>query len=248
MAKQMRQVIKACKCCLQYEDGTSKASLCPIVATAPLDLLRVDFTSIETMMELNQSPRVTNILVFQDHFTKHVLAFVTPDQTAKTVAKFLYGGYISIFGALARLLSDRGTSFTSSIIEELCKILGMQQLQTMPYHPQTKGLVERSHQMIIHMIGKLGEDKKANWPSHLAEIAHTYNSIRSTVTGYSPHYLMFGRRPRLPVDFVFPIIGSNEAPMREASTKNVDMYIASVRDRLRSTLPEVQAQSTAEAC
>ena len=122
----MRQVIKACKCCLQYEGGTPKAPLCPIVATAPLDLLHVDFTGIETMMELNQLPRVANILVFQDHFTKHVLAYVTPDCTAKTIAKFLYGGYISIFGALARLLSDRGTSLISSIIEELCKILGIQ--------------------------------------------------------------------------------------------------------------------------
>ena len=37
--------------------------------------------------------------------------------------------------------------------------------------PQTNGLVERSHQMIMCMIGKLGEDKKADWPSHLAEIA-----------------------------------------------------------------------------
>ena len=128
------------------------------------------------MMELNQSPRVANILVFQDHFTKHVLAYVTPDQIAKTITKFLYGGYIAIYGAPARLLSDRGTSFTSSIIEELCKILGIQQLQTTPYHPQTNGLVERSHQMIMCMIGKLEEDKKANWPSHLAEIAHTYNS------------------------------------------------------------------------
>ena len=126
MAKEMSQVIKACKHCPQYEGGTPKAPLCPIVATTPLDLLHVDFTSIETMMELNQSPRVKNILVFQDHFTKHVLVYVTPNQIAKTITKFLYGGYISIFGALARLLSDRGTSFTSSIIEELCKILGIQ--------------------------------------------------------------------------------------------------------------------------
>ena len=88
MAKQMRQVIKACRCCLQYEGGTPKAPLCPIVATAPLDLLHVDFTSIETTMELDQSPRVTNVLVFQDHFTKHVLAYVTPDETAKPLLNF----------------------------------------------------------------------------------------------------------------------------------------------------------------
>ena len=35
--------------------------------------------------------------------------------------------------------------------------------------------------------------------------------------------------------------------MREAFARSVDMYIASVRDRLRSTLQEVQAQSTMEA-
>ena len=126
MAKQMRQIIKACRCCLQYEGSTPKAPLCPIVATTPLDLQHVDFTSIETTMELDKPPQVANVLVLQDHFTTHVLAYVTPNQPAKTVAKFLYGGNISIFGALARLLSDRGTSFTSSNIEEPCKILGIQ--------------------------------------------------------------------------------------------------------------------------
>ena len=131
------------------------------LATAPLDLLHVDFTSIETTLELNQSPRVTNILVFQDHFTKHVLAYVTPDQMAKTVAKYLYQGYILIFGALARLLlSDRGANFMSSVINEKCKILSMKKLQTMPYQPQTNGLVERSYQTIMRMIGNLCEDKK----------------------------------------------------------------------------------------
>ena len=151
-------------------------------------------------------------------------------------------------GTLARLLSNRGASFTSSIIEELCKILGIKWLQNMPYHPQMNGLVERSHQTIIHMIRKLGEDKKADWPSHLAEIAHTYNATWSTVTRYSLHYLMFRWWPRLPVNFVFPTIGSNEAPTREASAKCVGVYIAFVWDRLRTTLWEAKAQSTAEAC
>ena len=131
------------------------------MATALLDLIHVDFTSIETTLELNQSPRVTNVLVFQD-FMKHVLAYVTPDQTARTVAKYLYQGYILIFGAPARLLSDRGANFMSSVIDKLCKILSMKKLQTMPYHPQTNGLVVRSHQTIMRIIGKLGKDKKAN--------------------------------------------------------------------------------------
>ena len=125
----------------------------------------------------------------------------------------------------------------------LCKILGIQWLWTMPYHPQTNRLVERSHQTIMHMIGKLGEDKKADWPSHLVEIVLTYNATWSAVTGYSPHYLMFGQWPRLLVNFIFPTIGSNEA-----STRSMDVYVASVRDQLRSTLWQAQAQLTMEAC
>ena len=80
-------------------------------------------------------------------------------------------------------LSDRGANFMSSIIEEMCKILGIKKLWTMPYHPQTNGLVERSHQAIMQMIGKLGEDKKAKWPSHVAEIAHAYSATHSAATG-----------------------------------------------------------------
>ena len=160
MISQMRQSIRTCTHCLQHEGNLPKAPLHLIVATAPLDLLHVDFTNIETTLEPNQSPRFANVLVFQDNFTKHVLVYVTPNQTTKTITKFLYQGYISIFGAPARLLSDRGANFMSSVIDKMCKILGIKKLWTTPYHSQTNGLVERSHQMIMQMIRKLGEDKK----------------------------------------------------------------------------------------
>ena len=160
MTCQMWQSIRTCMHCLQHEDSLSKAPIHPIMATAPLDLVHVDFTSIETTLELNQSPRIANIFVFQDHFRKHVLAYVTPNQTAKTIAKYLYLGYISIFGAPARFLSDRCANFMSSVIDKMCKILGMKKLWTMPYHPKTNGLVERSHQTIMRMIRKLVEEKK----------------------------------------------------------------------------------------
>ena len=57
-------------------------------------------------MELDQPPTVVNLLVFYDHFMKHDMAYVTPDQTVKSIAKFLWQGYVSMFGAPAKLLSD----------------------------------------------------------------------------------------------------------------------------------------------
>ena len=145
----MRQTIRACTHCLWYEGGFPKAPLCPIMAMAPW------ISCMLTSQAMRSCWSQTNHLK-SPMSIKHVLAYMTPDQTVKTVANFLYGGYISIFGAPARLLGDRGANFTSSVIEEMCKILGIKCMRTIPYHTQTNGLVERSHQMSMCMIGKLG--------------------------------------------------------------------------------------------
>ena len=70
-----------------------------------------------------------------------------------------------------------------------------QKFQTTAYHMQCNGQVEQFHQILFRMIGKLTADKKAQWEQHLPELLQTYNSARSAMTGYSPHYLMFGRSP-----------------------------------------------------
>ena len=125
------------------------------------------------------------------------------------MVRILYERFISVFGAPAKLLSDRGANFTLALVEELCSAFGIQKCRTTAYHAQCSGQVERFHHTLFRMIGKLSADKKDQWELHLPELLQAYNSTRSAVTGYSPHYLMFGRRPRLPVDFFFPTIDVN---------------------------------------
>ena len=72
-----------------------------IRAHAPLELIHVNFMSIESTMELNKLPSVKNMLVITDHFMCHA-----KDQMAKTVAKVLYERFIVVFGTPAKLLSD----------------------------------------------------------------------------------------------------------------------------------------------
>ena len=79
-------------------------------------------------------------------------------------------------------------------------------VRTTTYHAQCNGQVKRFHQILFHMIGKLACDKKAQWEQHLPELLQAYNSTRSAVTSFLPHYLMFGRCPCLPVDFYFPMV------------------------------------------
>ena len=106
MEEDCQALVRGCQHCKIFEGAVVKAPLCPIQAYVPLELVHVDFTSIETTMELNQPPSVKNVLVLMDHFTRYVMAFVTKDQKAKTVAQILYERFISVFGAPAKLLSD----------------------------------------------------------------------------------------------------------------------------------------------
>ena len=97
----------------------------------------------------------------------------------------------------------------SALVKELCTTFGMQKCRTTVYHPQCNGQVKHFQQMLFQMIDKLDLDKKVQREQHLPELLQAYNSTRSAVTGYSPHYLMFGRCPHLPVDFYFPMKGAH---------------------------------------
>ena len=145
-------------------------------------------------------------MVMLDHFSKYIIAYVVKDQTAHTAAKTLRSCYFGLFGAPAYLISDQGKAFTGHLITNLCELYGVQKLRTLPYHAQTNGQVERMNQTIIRMIGKLEQDKKAHWSEHLLEILAAYNGTHSMVTGYSPYFLLFGRKARMPVDYLFPTL------------------------------------------
>ena len=53
MAAQMLKAIRNCEKCIQHEGTCAKAPMQPIIVTAPLELLHIDFSNIEMMMELD---------------------------------------------------------------------------------------------------------------------------------------------------------------------------------------------------
>ena len=170
MVEDCRAIVRGCPHCQAFEGEVRRASLCPIRAYAPLELVHLNYTSTESTMELNKPPMVKNVLVMTNHFTRYALAVVTKDQTAKTVVKVFYERFIAIFGVPAKLLNDRGANFMSTLVEELCSAFGIQKCRTTAYHTQCNGQVECFHQTLFRMIGKLSRDKKAQWEQHLPEL------------------------------------------------------------------------------
>ena len=227
MTRDLRNRIKKCGHCRKYEAAPPVAPMKPLACSGPGELLHVDFTSIEETVPLKEDPVIHNMLVLQDHFSKYIVAYVVKDQTARTAAKTLRNGYFGLFGAPAYLVSDQGKAFMGHVITHLCELYGVQKLRTSPYHAQTNGQVEHINQTIICMISKLEEDRKACWSEHLPELLLAYNATCSAVTGYSPYYLLFGRRPRIPVDYLFPTL--HDSPHQ---TK-MEVSVAAMQKRLK---------------
>ena len=203
MTQDMINKVKNCARCKKYEGALPIAKLQKLPCSGPGELLHIDFTMIEETVGLHEEPVIRNVLIMQDHFSKHVVAYVVKDQKARTAAEALRSGYFGLFRAPAYLLSDKGKSFTAMVVEDLCTLYGVKKLRTSSYHTQTNGQVQHMNQTLIRLIGKLDEDKKACWSKHLPELLIAYNSMRSVVTGYSPHFLLFCRRPRILVDYLF---------------------------------------------
>ena len=88
-----------------------------------------------------------------DYLTKWSEAFAIPDQKAETIAKLFVENIVCCHGIPVELLSDRGTNFLSSLIQEVCKLLGARKINT-GYHLQTDGLVEKFNSTLIAMIAK----------------------------------------------------------------------------------------------
>ena len=120
MAEDCRAIVRGCLHCQAFEREVPRAPLCPIQVYAPLELMHLDYTSIESTMELNKPPVVKNVLVMTDHFMRYALAVVTKDQTAKTVMKVFYECFMAVFGAPAKLLTNRGANFHPSGGTVLC--------------------------------------------------------------------------------------------------------------------------------
>ena len=231
--------VKSCdRCTLRKSNPGRSAELINIVSTQPMELVCIDFLTLE-----RSKGGFEKVLVITDHFTRYSQAFPTRNELAKTTAKVLFENFIVHYGFPARLHSDQGRNFESSVIKELCSLAGVEKSRTTPYHPMGNGMVERFNQTLLNMLGTLEDHKKEDWKSNVAPLVHSYNATKHPSTGYSPYFLMFGRHPRLAVDAYLGI------PSPEESTVvSQDHYATKLKKRLQFAykVASKEAQKAAE--
>ena len=237
MQEEATQYVVKCSRCLRRKTTPQVAPLQPIYVTQQLELVHMDYLSLEP-----SKGNIENVLVITDHFTRYALAYPSKTQTAQATARILWDNFICHYGFPEKFISDQGRNFESDLIKELCKIAGVKKLHTTPYHPQGNGQCERFNSTLCNMLGTLSEEEKSDWKSYLGCMTHAYNCTKHASTTYSPYFLMFGRHPRLPIDVEFGLpkhnCGDNSSKSR---------YVQKLRRRLNYAYKKASKYSDQQA-
>ena len=241
LANALSLVLQNCGRCKQFEAKCQIPEMELILCTQPMELIHVEYVGIEVTVATQEKPVVENVLVIVDHFTWYIQAFVTKNHTAHSTARVLYNNFFSVLGFPQKLMSDQGTEFTGDVIAAMCNLLGIEKIRTTPYHPQTNGSAERVHQTLQRMIGKLDPERRWKWLEHIRSVLIAYKATWSQVTCHSPYFLMFGLRPQLTVDLLFPTVNKREW------TRTIDKYVKALYERLTECLQLEQESAFKEA-
>ena len=130
----VEEKIKNCGRCIRGKTPVKpSAELVNISSSQPMELLCIDFLSLERSKGGHE-----HILVVTDHFTLYAQAFPPRNQLAKTTAKILLENFVVHYGFPARIHSDQGRNFESSLIKELCGLAGVHKSQNHSISPYGK--------------------------------------------------------------------------------------------------------------
>ncbi len=191
--------VRSCESCLRMnQSGHKKSKMVERgIVTVPFETVAVDVIG-----PLPKGKRGAKFV-----FTYICLASRWPEavpmrSTSAREAAQCFLEIVSRTGIPLKVLSDRGLIFLSKLMNGMYEMLGIDAVSTSPYRPQSNGVVERMHGTLKPMLTKAA-DSGIMWVEFLPLALFALRQVPSTVTGFSPHKLVFGREVTGPLDILY---------------------------------------------
>ena len=201
MSKTVQTWTRECPTCVLSKRGLEpRAPLKPIQSSYPFEIVGLDYLSLG-----RPADTYPYILVITDLFSRYALAVPTKDQTAATTVRALWSALIQPFGCPERFLTDQGAAFESALMKQLCVMYGCTKSRTSPYHPMGNGACEKFNQTLLALLATIDPGAQPMWHTKLPFLVQAYNNSTHASTGMTPHYVLFGRHARLPVDLLHDV-------------------------------------------
>ena len=221
VAKDVKQYVATCTTCQrckpQRHRPYGELQLLPQPA-GPWQDITMDF--ITDLPPSKKRGKTYNcILVIVDRYTK--MAHYVPSRKnldAGELADVFVSKYFRHHGALASIVTDRGTLFTSKFWSSLCFYLRVKRRLSTAFHPQTDGQTERQNQTLEQYLRAHVNFVQDDWVRLLLLAEFLYNNSRHSVTGVSPFFLQGGYHPSLGIA---PGPAPNDVPAAEERAREL---------------------------
>ena len=159
------------------------------------DKIAIDLaTECETSTSGNK-----HILTIIDHLTRWPEAFPIPDKSADTIVSTFISEYLPVHMCPWYILSDNGTEFKNSLMDQILQQLGIDRIFSAPYHPQSKGKLEVFHKYFKPTFMKLCTKDPTDWDKYLNQVLARYRITSNLATAETSLFLVYGRDPNLPL-------------------------------------------------
>jgi hypothetical protein len=172
----------------------------------------------------------TYLLTMLDRATRWPEVVPLKDITAQSCADAFVDTWVARYGVPNTVTSDRGTQFSGSTWQCLCKALNMEHITTTAYHPQSNGLVERFHRQLKDALRARCEGK--DWLEHLPWVLLGLRAAPKEEANVSSAEVTFGEPLVLPSQAQQPPTCSSAAP-------NIPSTVRTYAD-VAKTRPEFQ--------
>lgn len=130
------------------------------------------------------------ILAIVDAFTKFLKLYPCKSTTSDESINHLKN-YFQTYSKLRRIVSDRGTTFTSDKFREFMDSESTQHILVAVGTPRANGQIERFNRVITPMIAKLCNEPH-KWDRVLNQVEYAINNTICRSTGETPSKLLFG--------------------------------------------------------
>lgn len=194
LRSKVEKVVRNCLDCILAErkQGKQEGLLQPIgKGDTPLDTFHVDHLGPMTQTK----KKYQHLLVIIDAFTKFSWIYPTKSTDSASVINILTK-QSAIFGNPRRIVTDRGTAFTSTAFQEYCQNENIQHLLITAGTPRGNGQVERINRTIISILTKLAAPQPENWYRYVDQAQRYLNNSVCRSTAKTPFKLMIGTNMR----------------------------------------------------
>lgn len=193
MKKIVKKYILNCLSCIFYSplDGKKEGFLKSIdKGNEPFNTIHMDHYG---PIKLGSSSNYKYILVIIDGFTKFVKFYATKTTNTDEVIKCLQL-YMNYYSKPMRIITDRGTCFTSRKFENFLECHCVEHIKTASYTPEANGQAERVNRTLTPMLAKLIHDSNSKWDTLLTKIEYIYNNTFNRSIKNFPSMLLFGKK------------------------------------------------------